>query len=276
LRLGQYIPKPVREVTNFLRPLPDCIIIGAGKSGTTSLHNELAQHPQIIQAREKEVSFFNRDYFKGISHYRANYPILRGRFGEFRRIEGTPGYLDHPHCAKRIKRHLPGAKLIAVLRNPIERAVSHYYHLARLNRESRSLREAMEQEEEEARLAFDRMANDPDDSDPNQENPFAVNRAYKLRGRYLDRIEQYWAHFPKEQLLILRSEDFFERPADILREVTRFIGVDENFEWRDLRPQNVGTNRSKVPEDLRAMLKEYFAPHNRRLEEALGRKMGWE
>lgn len=266
----------MREATHFLRPLPDCIIIGAGKSGTTSLHNELAQHPQIIQAKEKEVSFFNRDYFKGLSYYRANYPIIRGRFGGFRRIDGTPGYLDHPHCAKRIKRHVPGAKLIAVLRNPIERAISHYYHAVRLNRESMPLREALEQDEEEAGQAFDRMANDPDDSDPNQENPFAVKNAYKLRGQYLDRIEQYWKHFPKEQLLILRSEDFFERPADILREVTRFVGVDENFEWRDLRPQNVGTNRSKVPEDLRAMLKEYFEPHNRRLEEALGRKMGWE
>jgi hypothetical protein len=127
--------------------LPDFVIIGAHKCGTTSLYHSLTRHPHVEGAATKELEFFNRHFDKGIEWYRRCFPRPRWKDGR-RSITGeaTPYYLFHPHAAKRMAEVVPRARMIVLLRNPVDRAYSHYHHRTRLGRETRSFEEAIEAE----------------------------------------------------------------------------------------------------------------------------------
>src|SRR5689334_8975756 len=124
-----------RNSTSQLRLLPDFIIIGAQKGGTTSLYNYLIEHPLIKSARRKEVHYFDRNFHKGVSWYKAFFPTSLEKYyaenilkKDFITGEGSPEYLFYPHCAEKAVRVLPQAKIIALLRNPVDRAYSQYRH----------------------------------------------------------------------------------------------------------------------------------------------------
>jgi hypothetical protein len=118
--------------------LPDFIIIGAMKSGTTSLYNYLVQHPNVLKGAKKEIHFFDWQYEKGLPYYRSQFPtqpykIFMRSFRKYEFIcgEASPYYFFHPHVARRVAQDLPHVKLIAILRNPVDRAYSHYWHWVR-------------------------------------------------------------------------------------------------------------------------------------------------
>src|SRR5215216_7751234 len=156
------IPEPARVVlrnaiwtygraTAKLRPLPDFLVLGAQKAGTTALYAYLRRHPQIAGPSWKEVSFFDRHYARGESWYRGNFPsrpatwLARRRAGAEPIVgEASPGYLFHPHAPQRVATLLPNVRLIALLRDPVDRALSHYHHELALGRESLSFEEAIE------------------------------------------------------------------------------------------------------------------------------------
>jgi hypothetical protein len=98
---------------------------------------------------------------------------------------------------------------------------------------------------------------------------------YKARGRYLEQLERYQAHFPTENLLVLRAEDLFEDPAGLMGGLCDFLGLDRPKGGGDFRAANVGSNREEVDFGVRAELDAYFAPMNRALNAALGRDFGW-
>ncbi len=114
-----------RRLTSGSRRLPDFIILGAQRAGTSSLYYYLSQHPQILPAVRKELHFFDDHYRRGLGWYRSQFPT-RGARGTITG-EATPYYLSHPHAPARIQRLLPQARLIVLLRNPVERAISHYF-----------------------------------------------------------------------------------------------------------------------------------------------------
>src|SRR5436189_26280 len=122
-----------------MRPLPDFLILGAQKAGTTALYAYLRWHPQVTGPSFKEVSFFDRHYARGERWYRAHLPVRRRAVVG----EASPSYLFHPLAPERVARMLPEARLIALLRNPVDRAFSHYQHEVALGREQLSFEDAL-------------------------------------------------------------------------------------------------------------------------------------
>src|SRR5947208_4822180 len=122
-------------VTAPIRLLPDFLVIGAQRGGTTSLYHYLQAHPCIKLANTKDTHFFDKKYNKGLTWYRGHFPIwLEKAYAQqvrrqtFVMGEASPSYLFHPHVPKRVKQALPHVKLIVLLRNPVDRAYSQYYH----------------------------------------------------------------------------------------------------------------------------------------------------
>jgi hypothetical protein len=273
----------VRDARMFVRrlqrrALPDFLIIGAQKSGTTSLYSYLARHPQVRESTLKEVHYFDGGideavdtYALGERWYRAHFPLRAEMAPGQKTFEASPFYLFHPLVAERIAALIPKVRLVAILRDPTERALSHYFHNVRKNPERR-LKEDLPVEramaEEEARLAPVIAAG------AWRDEAFRAF-SYKSRGRYLEQIERYRAHFPAESLLVLRAEDLFEDPAGLMRRLHDFLGLDRARGEQEFRPVHVGTNREAVEPEVRASLDAYFAPHNRALFAALGQDFGW-
>ena len=142
-----------RRPTSFLRALPDFLIVGTQRGGTSSLYKYLGQHPEVSPSTRKEVEFFSTRFDAGVEWYRAHFP-LRRRSGRLHTFEATPDYLLHPLAAERAYRLLPEAKIIAMLREPTSRAFSHYNHNRRLGHEPLSFTDALAAEPE--RIAGER------------------------------------------------------------------------------------------------------------------------
>jgi hypothetical protein len=253
-----------RTLTGKLRMLPDFIVIGGQKCGTTFLYRYLSAHPTILPSTRKEVHFFDLNFSKGMNWYRSHFPLKFFKGGFFTG-EASPAYLFYPYVPQRIKNVLPQVKLIALLRNPVDRAYSHYQHEVRWKRETLSFEEALAQESERIQGGL-----------VNDQPTLAYHHfSYLKRGLYAEQIPYWLDVFPREQLLILRSEDLFENPAGIFREVLTFLRVPA---W-ELPADYAIPNRSKgdpISPEVRRQLVDYFHSHNRRLYELLGRDFAWD
>ncbi len=262
-----------RQATWKKRVLPDFIIIGAQKSGTSSLYYYLSQHPKIIPADIKEIHFFdggrisNVDQFnEGLARYYAHFPLKSEMKNGNRTFEASPSYLFQPMVPARIQQIVPQVKLIALLRNPTQRAISHYLHNMRKGREPLPILEALEQEE--ARLK-------PIWESGNFRDSKFTTYSYKSRGLYQCQLERYLQYFSRDQILILPSERFFADPNACLHQIFEFIGVDSGFYVKDLKPKNVSTNKMDISPDVYAYLNDFFRLHNEALYEFLGEDFGW-
>lgn len=248
----------------------DFIIIGAQRSGTTSLYNYIISHPNVSPARNKEVHFFDINYENGIDWYWKQFTSLSQKYADNEKPitgESTPYYLFHPLAPKRIFKHLPKIKLIVLLRNPVDRAYSHYNHAIRVGNESLSFEEAIKIEPERLREEEQKVLD-------GKNSPTYQRLSYLARGVYAEHLERYLELFQKEQFLILKYEDFFASPQQYLNKVFSFLGLS-NFELNDFEKFNFGNN-PPMNEKTRAFLIEYFMPHNERLSKLLGLDFSWK
>lgn len=263
-----------RGATAAMRTLPDFLIVGEAKCGTTSLYDDLVRHPRVLEAAMKEVHFFDLRFHRGLDWYRAQFPLewrVRSSSAGAPRLqtgEASPYYMFHPHAPARIKQTLPHVKLIAMLRNPTDRAYSQYQHEFRQGRETLTFEEAIEQEP--ARLAgeLERML-----VNVHYNSTEHRRHSYLARGIYADRLPVWWNLFAREQLLILKSEDYFKAPDLTLERVQTFLGLAPRRPKRFAR-KNVGGYTPMSPA-VRQRLNAYFAPHNERLYEMLGADLEW-
>jgi hypothetical protein len=262
-----------RRATWRIRPLPDFIIIGAQKSGTTSLYSYLRQHPHLRPSFRKEVHFFDGglepgvdNFEKGQAWYRANFPSKLTMGNRHKIFEASPLYIFNPLAPARIFALVPKAKIIAVLRNPTERAISQYFQQKRKNRESLSILDALKQEERRLESAI---------RSEDYKSGVFIHQSYKSRGLYKEQLERYLRYFPPDQILILRSEELFTRTADTLRRVFEFVGVEPGHKVKDLTPRNVARDKGYVCPDVYDYLNSYFKPHNQTLYELVGENYGW-
>jgi len=263
-----------RQSTSGARPLPHFLIVGAQKAGTSSLYSYLRQHPQLYTSYQKEVHFFDgglnptEDNFeKGAAWYQSNFPPKSGMDAGSKVFEASPLYFGNPLVPKRIFDLLPEIKLIVILRNPTERAISQYFMEYRKGRESLPIMEALLAEED--RLKPFLAAGD-------YKSPIFMYHSYKLRGLYKQQLERYLEYFPKKQMLIMSSEWFFSHPEQALEKVFRFVGVDVGFKVEDLKPRNVAKNKKNTDPDVSQYLNDYFLPHNQDLYQLVGEDYGWE
>lgn len=257
---------PYRVWTSSHRALPDFIIIGSQKGGTSSLYNYLIQHPYVKPSVKKELHFFDVNFDKGCNWYRSLFP-LNGQ--DFVTGEASPSYIFHPHAPKRIANTIPSVKLIALLRNPVNRAYSHYNHNCRKKREKLSFELAIEKEEERLHGKLEKMLED--------EKYFTASYfyyAYLGRGIYVDQLKNWFSIFPKEQILVLNSEDFFANPAGNFSRVLKFLNLPQ-CELGEYKRFN-GLKYQDMNPATRRQLIEYFKPHNQRLYEFLGTSFDWD
>ena len=260
-----------RLATARRRSLPDVVILGAMRAGTTSLLRWLAQHPQILRSRKKEVHYFDVNFHRGELWYRAHFPRIEAADTGTRILESSPYYLFHPLAPERLAATLPEARLVALLRNPVDRALSHYYHEIRKGREDRNVLEAMQIEEE--RLAGEEEHILRDGSYVSRPHR---RFSYKARGIYVAQLRRWEPWLRDGRLRLVQSEDLYRDPGRVLGELFEFVGVDPDHRPPDLRPRNVGGYpREKVGGEVLEYLAEFFRPHNAALEDFLGRDFGW-
>lgn len=248
--------------------LPDFIIVGGQKCGTTSLYRLLIKNPYIERGALKEIHYFDNRFDEGIDWYRQQFPAPRKTNGH-KTITGeaTPAYMFLPHVPERVKGAIPGVRLMALLRNPVNRAYSHYHHQVRMGTENRSFEEAVK--EEGVRLR-DRQGN----TSGFQYDAGSGRRlsSYLARGIYVDQIVR-WSTLFGDQLLVLKSEDFFGRREETLKQVLGFLGLPE---WT---PDKWGIRNKgdyvSMNLTTRRRLENFFEPHNHRLYEHLGVDFGW-
>lgn len=264
-------------ITSPLRAFPDFIIIGAQRSGTTSLYNYLLQHPNIeTPKRRKELHFFDLFYSKGFNWYKSYFPLKIYKFLSlllFRKKiisgEASPYYLLYPHAPKRVHAIVPKIKILILLRNPVDRAYSHYHHEKRRKTETLEFNQAVETEEERISSEYKKIL-----SNGNYHSKVFRNHSYLKRGIYVDQIKRWEHYFPKEQIMIIKSEDLFENPKKILNEVFQFIGV-KNYELNEYKIYYQG-QKPEIKPEINDYLKSYFAPYNKKLYQYLGREFNWE
>lgn len=267
--------------TSDLRPLPDYLIIGTHRGGTTSLYRYLQSHPCVgpnyprLQ-NIKGVRYFDANFFRGIDWYRSHFSTvayrtyLRHRHGgPVLTGEASPYYLFHPAAAERAAQAVPQAKLVVLLRDPIERAYSHW------KRERRDGTEPRESFEDAIAAEPGRLAGEVEriKSDDRYYSYAHENFSYITQGLYLDSLRKWLQHYPREQLHIEVSERFLEDPQAAYDRVLQFLGLPP-FSLRDARRWNVTGQR--LGSETRRELTARVAPHNRRLEEYLGIELGWD
>jgi hypothetical protein len=258
-----------RKLTGWEGRLPDFIIIGTQKGGTTYLYDELIKHPCISPALVKEVGYFDMNMGKGLDWYKSFFTANPATSDAFLTGEASPDYLFHPTTPRRVARILPHVKLIVLLRNPIKRAHSHYHHEVRLGFETMSFAEALAVEEARTIGEKEKMFADKDYYSHNY-----MHFSYRARGMYADQLRAWFKYFPREQMLILRSEDFYKNTPAVIQEVCEFLGLPANDIVARARPRMASYD--KLDESIRNDLRAYFEPYNRDLYQLLNRDFGWE
>jgi len=182
-------------------PPPHFLLVGAPRSGTTWLAGKLAAHPDLYVPLAKELYFFDGHWNRGIDWYRRQFLDAGGRLAG----EATPLYLAGDRAAERMGQVVPDARLLAVLREPVSRAWSHYWHRRAWGRERRPFAEAVD----------DELAGVPLDLDAR----------YLAVGRYHDQLERLTRHFPRQAIQVALFDDLKEQPDQVLEDICAFLGV---------------------------------------------------
>jgi hypothetical protein len=241
-------------------PLPDFVVIGTQKGGTSHFYRLLTEeHPLVRRAAAKELHFFDHKFAEGVGWYRRCFSAGKHVDGH-RTITGeaSPSYLFDPQVPERMARIVPEARLIALLRNPVDRAYSHYQMEVGRRKEKRSFEEATEEE----MISVEGQGNSVD-----------VPHAYLRRGLYAEQLERFSYFANRERLLVLKSENLFTRRLEVLERVLRFLRLPP-FESTLASPARRATYEPMDP-DTRRRLEGFFAPHNERLYDLLSTDLGW-
>lgn len=267
------------EHTSDRRPLPDFLVIGTKRGGTTSLWRYLIAHPLVPRLfpawNTKTSHYFEANFARGEAWYRSHFPTerqrtaLRRKHGRQCRVgESAPLYMFHPLVAGRVAELMPAVRLIVLLRDPVERAYSHWKERRTEGREPLDFGAALEAEQQRTAGERDRLIADPG----YVSEPFDW-WSYRARGRYLEHLEPWLELFPADRLLALPSETFYRDPASTYARVLDFLDLPQ------LRLPSYGVFNDR-PSDamdpaVRAELTAYYQPHNRDLRQRLGLTLDW-
>jgi hypothetical protein len=245
--------------------LPDAVIIGGQKCGTTSLYHYLQQHPAVFRPKKKEIHYFDNNYHRELCWYKMHFSYHHDALN----FESSPYYMFHPKVPERLATVLPSVKLIVMLRDPVARAYSHYWHERRLGHEHLSFADAIAAEAE--RLAGESAKLRADDRYHSYNHE---HYSYVARGCYVEQIERWFEHFSKEQFLFVESERFFDDPAGEMARVTQFLGLPDLGETTWMK-QNAGSYEERIEPALREHLYARFAAANTGLESLTAMTWSW-
>ena len=218
--LKLFISNTYRSLTARFRCLSNTLIIGAQRSGTSSLFHYLKQHPQISTSNIKEVHYYDEQYEKGQLWYQRHFPYRINRSKIV--LEATPYYLFHPSSAERILHSAPHAKLIVILRDPVQRAYSHYQMVRKMGIESEpTFERALEKEK-------GRLNGEKEKITGNVHYKSLPHKmmSYLERGKYADQLASYINLFGRDNIHIIISESFYQNPQLILDTLLEFLQID--------------------------------------------------
>lgn len=220
--------------------LPDFIIMGEMKCGTTALYRYITEHPKVKPARRKELAFFNAHYDKGMEWYKSQFPDCENCMtGE------ATGYLKFPEVAPKVYDTVPNVKLILILRNPVDRAYSHYHMHLRKGKISIPFEKAIE-----------------------------GKSTYLEKGNYAWKLKKWMKVFPREQFHIVQSEKLNERPQETMDGIFKFLGLT-SYKLNVYEQHNSG-DYSKMNPKTRKILVDYYKPYNEELYQFLGTNYNWD
>lgn len=253
------------------RQPPGVIVIGAQRSGTTSLFRLLQGHPDVVWPLWiKSPHWFDVNFNRSKSWYLSHFPLrarLRRRGRSRITGEAAPYYLFHPHVARRIASELPHVRVVAILRDPVRRAWSHYQHEVARGFEALPVVEALRKEEERIRTEIHSL------QDPSFTAHHHRHHSYVSRGHYAEQLERYYAMFPAEQVLVLFTRELEDDPQGTADRLTSFLGI------APLRVEGPSRHHARkydpLPEPARTILSRAFDEHDDRLEDLLGRAVPW-
>ncbi len=263
-----------------LRPPPDFLVIGTKRGGTTSLWRMLLSHPQVMPMvpkpkNLKSSQFFTAEYRRGPRWFAGHFPtsVARqrhaARHGRALVGEASPNYLWDPRVPERARALLPDARIVVLLRDPVSRAFSHWQERVKQGTEWLSFEEALEAEDGRLAGELDRML-----ADPAYFSAAYDWYSYRSRGEYAEQVRRWLEVYPAEQVLVLRSEDFYAVPVETAGQITDFLGLDRlplpRLHWNT-------SSRTDPPmtEAANQALRAYFAPFNQKLAEILDSEVWW-
>ena len=263
----RFLPEFVRGGSSpDRRSLPKLIIPGAMKAGTTSLFAYLEGHPQLAPSLEKEVHYFDMNFHRGSGWYARQFPRWQGHSAVVSPLpfESSPYYLFEPRVPARIRELVPDVKLVILLRDPVDRAFSHYHNNLRLGRENLSFEDAIDAEEERIAGEEERLLADP------QAVSLAHKRySYLRRGLYAEQLLRWRACFLEEQMLVVDAGRLFTDPRAVVAEVLAFVGVDP-WEPPNFAARNEGRHGEAMQAATRSRLEVFYEPHEQRLFDLIG------
>jgi hypothetical protein len=260
------------------RALPDYLIAGGQRCGTTSLQRYLIEHPHVAPAGlMKGVHYFDtNDYHRGLDWYRSHFPTRRYLTSMADRIGGTvitgessPYYMFHPLAPARIATDLPAARIVVLLRDPVDRAYSQFLHERRRGYENLEFEPALEAEEDRLCGEAERML-----ADPYYDSFSLRHHSYMARGVYFSQVRHLADLVGEERLLVVSSEQMFADPAATYHRVVRFLGLPE-FTPEGFAAQNANVYTSPISAHARGMLEDRFREPNKLLYDLVGEDFGW-
>jgi len=265
----------IREVNNSvlsllkylvtpLRRKPDYLIIGAQKSGTSTLFRLLSEHPDIQNPYTKELHYFDQNFNRPFYWYKSHFPIDRGKITG----EATPIYLFHPAIPLRVQTHLPKTKFIVILRNPVDRAYSHYQMSVRKKIETLSFEDAINAEPSRIKEA----SLNPSGTNSQISMPLK-HYSYLSRGKYYNHLTRWFALFPQSQFHILSFEDLLSNTQYEYDRICDFLNVC-HIEDISL-PKLNSDSYSEMHTDTRALLNGYFSQSNKELMKLIRVEFPW-
>ena len=245
--------------------LPDFLVIGPQKSGTTALYQYLTDHPHICSASVNEIFFFDFKYDFGIDWYKSHFPIIP----EFDYLTGEASatYFNSVKAMERIAEILPNVKLIFIIRDPIDRAISDYYMKVRDGLESRDMKEAIISE-------IDFFKRESVDFLEPGSKFFIKHKGYVRNGLYFYFLKMYMDVFDLQNTILINSGKLLNSPRETMKTVFEFLGVEDHKGHYPLI--NKGNYSKKVDQSVFNDLSNFFKPHNQLLEDLIYTKLNWK
>ena len=268
----QIYKRNIYALTGPIRSLPDFMIIGTARSGTTSLYYDICQHPCVLPAAYDELGYFDSNYHLGQNWYRSLFPTLFSKWLVKQKKqfaitgEDTPFYIWDPIVAKRILKILPKIKLIVLLRNPVDRAYSNYHLGVRSGTENLSFEDAI-------KLEIKRLEEINEESKSSIEK-YAIRRSYLAKGFYADQLKIWFEIFNSNQLLIISTEDLKSNPQKVINKIYNFLEIPDNHK---LIPEK--QKKAVYPEmkkETREFLIAFYKKNNTELFNLIGQKFDWD
>jgi hypothetical protein len=259
---------------------PELVIVGAKRGGTTSLWKYLDRHPGILATfpRAEQIKgtyYFDEEWHRGDRWYRSHFPSDRTRARAAARLgyppiafEASPYYLFHPHAPARARQTVPDALIVAVLRDPVERAYSHWKE-RRNHTEDLSFAAALAAEESRTAGIHERMV-----EDPTLISPAHRHQTYVAQSRYAPMLERWLAAYGSDQVLVRPAEEFYADPQALCDEITDRLGLPRH-DVGPLDPFNSEPSTEMEPE-IRSKLQAQLRDDIEAVEALLGRPMPWE